>query len=86
MDEEKVLGLVGYVKVSKCRVKTLQSIGENFKIPTEIAREIDARTSQVSGALTKKKKKELIICVNEEAKKGRVYKCTDLGLMILQYL
>lgn len=86
MNEEKVLGLVGYVKVSKCRVKTLQSIGSNFKIPTEIARDIDARTSQVSGALNGLKEKELIICVNEDAKKGRLYKCTDLGPRILEYL
>ena len=32
------------------------------------------------------KKKNLVICVNEEVRKGRLYKCTDLGKEIIKKL
>lgn len=86
MEEQELLSLLGFVKVSPCRMKTLKSIGKNYKIPSEIARDIDARTSQVSGALSSLKERKMIVCLNEDVKKGRIYKCTDLGLKILDYL
>ena len=53
-------------------------------MPSEIAKENDIKTSQVSSALSDLKEKSLVICVNEEVRKGRLYKCTDLGLEILK--
>ena len=32
------------------------------------------------------KEKSLVICVNEEVRKGRLYKCTDLGKEIIKKL
>ena len=55
-------------------------------MPSEIANEININTSQVSAALSDLKKKDLVICVNEEVRKGRLYKCTDLGKEILKKL
>ena len=86
MDERKFFELLGYVKVSINRTKTMQTLGTDIKIPSEIAKESDIRTSQVSGSLADLKKVGLVICLNEEARKGRLYKCTDTSLEIIKYL
>lgn len=65
--------ILGYVKVSPYRTNTLRSIGSELKMPSEIAKEIDVRTSQVSSALADLKKYDLVICVNEEVKIGRAH-------------
>ena len=86
MDKMELYKILGYVKVSPYRTNTLRSIGSELKMPSEIAKEIDVRTSQVSSALADLKKYDLVICVNEEVRKGRLYKCTDLGLQIIEHL
>ena len=55
-------------------------------MPSQIAKEINVNTSQVSSALSDLKKKNLVICVNEEVRKGRLYKCTDLGKELVKRL
>lgn len=85
MDKE-MYELLGFVKVSRHRTNTLKSIGTELKIPSQIAKELNVKTSQVSSALMDLKNKNLVICVNEEVRKGRLYKCTPLGLKILKIL
>lgn len=86
MNEKELYSILGFVKISKYRIETLKAIGNSYKMPSEIARETDFKTSQVSSALLDLKKRNLVVCINEEAKKGRLYKCSDLGLKILDYL
>ena len=86
MDEKELFEILGYVKISTYRTNTLKSISDELKMPSEIANEINIKTSQVSAALSDLKKKDLVICVNEEVRKGRLYKCTDLGKEILKKL
>lgn len=86
MDKAELYKLLGYVKISSYRVNTLKSLQDKYKIPSEIAKELDVQTSQVSAALSDLKSKNLVICVNEEVKKGRLYKCTDLGLKVINEL
>ena len=86
MDEKELFEILGYVKISTYRTNTLKSISDELKMPSEIANEININTSQVSAALSDLKKKDLVICVNEEVRKGRLYKCTDLGKEILKKL
>ena len=86
MDEDKLFEILGYVKISPYRTNTLKSISNSLKMPSEIAREIQVNTSQVSAALSDLKKRNLVICVNEEARKGRLYKCSELGLEIIKLL
>lgn len=86
MDENQIYEILGFVKVSPYRTNTLKSIKNELKIPSEIAKEINVSTSQVSAALSDLKKYDLVICVNEEVRKGRLYKCTDLGKEILEKL
>ena len=86
MNEDKIYEIPGYVKISTYRTKTLKSLNDTLKMPSEIAKDINASTSQVSAALSDLKKQKLVICVNEEVRKGRLYKCSELGLEIIKLL
>ena len=86
MEEIELYKLLCYIKVSPYRTKTLQSLGNDLKMPSEIANDINIKTSQVSAALSDLKKHNLVICINEEVRKGRLYKCTELGLELLEYI
>ena len=86
MDEKELYRKLGFVKVSPYRTNTLKSIGNEIKMPSEIGKELDIRTSQVSAALSDLKQEKLVVCVNEEMRKGRLYKCTKTGLEVLKYL
>ncbi|MBQ9025823.1 MAG: MarR family transcriptional regulator [Methanobrevibacter sp.] len=86
MEEKELYRKLGYIKISPYRTNTLKSIGEDMKMPSEIAKDINIRTSQVSAALSDLKKQNLVICVNEEVRKGRLYRCTPEGLEILKYI
>lgn len=86
MDEKEIFEILGYVKISPYRTNTLKSLGDDLKMPSEIAKETNVKTSQVSTALSDLKRKDLVICVNEEVRKGRLYKCTDLGKEIIKKL
>lgn len=86
MNEREIFEILGYVKISPYRTNTLKSLGDDLKMPSEIAKENNIKTSQVSTALSDLKKKDLVICVNEEVRKGRLYKITDLGKEIIKKL
>ena len=86
MDENEIYKLLGYIKISPYRTETLKAVTDEFKMPSEIAREINVKTSQVSAALSDLKKKELVVCVNEEVRKGRLYTSTDLGKEVIKKL
>ena len=51
MNDKEFYLILGFVKISQYRINTLKSIGETLKMPSEIARENNYKTSQVSSAL-----------------------------------
>jgi predicted transcriptional regulator len=83
MDKKELYGLIGFVLSSRNRVKVLKAINEDYKMPSEIGRELDMNFALVSYSLSTLKRKKLVRCLNESASKGRVYVCTPLGLEIL---
>ena len=86
MNNDEIFQLVGYVMASEYRTNILKSIGENIKIPSAIAEDIGLRTNHVSNVLKNLKEANLVVCLNEDARKGRLYKNTDLGLEVLKFL
>ena len=86
MKDDEIFQLLGYVMASDYRKNILKSIGTDIKIPSAIAEEIGLRTNHISNVLNDLKKKELVVCLNENARKGRLYKNTDLALKILEYI
>ena len=84
LTEDEIWELIGYVKVSPIRMKTLKSLKTDFLMPSEIAKTTGLRTTQISSALSDLKERNLVVCKNESAKKGRIYQNTSLGLEILK--
>lgn len=82
-ESDELLKLTSYVTISKYREKTLKSIGDEVKIPTVIAKDSGIRTNHISKVLSELKSKEIVECINEEARKGRLYRLTDTGRDIL---
>lgn len=86
MNNQEIYSILGFVKISAYRTKTLKAIGDEFKMPSEISAELNLKTSQISTALMDLKNKNLVVCINEDVRKGRLYKCTDLGKEVLKLL
>ena len=86
LTEEETWDLIGYIKVSPIRYKTITTIKTSYYMPSEIAKITGFRTTQISNALHDLKEKNLVVCMNENARKGRLYKNTELGLEILEKL
>ncbi|MCQ2972212.1 MAG: transcriptional regulator [archaeon] len=81
--DDELLKLTSYVQISKYREKTLKSIGNDVKIPTKIAKDSGIRTNHISKVLNELKSKEMVECINEEVRKGRLYRLTDTGKDVL---
>lgn len=79
MNDNTLIKSVSYIKRSRNRTKIILMLSENFKMPSEIAREMDLKISQISGILSDLKKEEIVECINEEEKVGRLYRLTNKG-------
>ena len=73
MNEDEILNSLGYVMASSYRLNVIKYIAKGVKIPSDIV-------------LADLKETGLVICLNEDAHKGRLYKNTELSLEILKYL
>lgn len=78
MNDEK-LKLKGYIQASTYRTKVIKSLNKAPQMPTKIAKDIGIRPNHISMTLNQLKNKQLIKCINEEARKGRIYKLTEKG-------
>ena len=77
--EEDIIKTISYIKRSKNRLKVVYIIGDSFKMPSEIAEEMDLRINQISAILSDLKKENIVVCINEEEKTGRLYQLTPEG-------
>lgn len=78
MDDE-TLKLYGYVISSSYRKKSVRSLNDSNKIPTDLAEDIGVRTNHISKVLRELKECGIAECINEEKRKNRVYKLTSVG-------
>lgn len=77
---------IGFIKISSIRYTIIKTLDTDFLMPSEIVKETGLKPSQVSGALHDLKKENLVKCMNEKTKKGRIYQNTKLALKILEVL
>ena len=75
--------MIRYVNRSKYRSRTLKAIGEDIKIPKEIAEDSGILQNHISNVLRQLKEKDLVECLNPNARKGRLYRLSENGLDIL---
>ena len=85
MDDE-TLKTYAYVNISSYRVKTVKALKDEVKTPTNIAADTGIRTNHMSKVLKELKESGVAECVNESARKGRIYRLTDLGEEIVENL
>ena len=76
---DEMLIELSYVKISKYRTRVMKTLDGNVKIPTAIAQDTGIKTNHVSNTLAELRKRELIECINPEARKGRLYRLTEKG-------
>jgi len=84
--EQETIDKLGFVRASRYRNNILLFVGDSVKKPSEIANSVDVSDKNVSRYLKDLKSKNLIVCLNENAKMGRLYKLTDEGRELLEYL
>ena len=84
--EDEIWGMIGFIKISNARYRTLKCLRNENLMPTEISRKTQLTPAQVSVALHDMKKAKIVRCMNEKVKKGRIYQCTELGAQIMEIL
>lgn len=69
-----------YVRISKYRYRVMRVLSKDeVKIPKQISSEAGIRKNHISKILGELKNKKLVECINEESRKGRLYRLTSLG-------
>lgn len=84
--EDETLIKLSYVNISSYRAKTVKSLRGEVKIPTKIAEDTGILPNHISKVLKELKEAGVAECINEEAKKGRLYRLTDVGEEIAENL
>lgn len=85
MDDE-TLKKFAYVNISSYRNRTVKSLQNEIKTPTEISRDTGINRSHMSNVLRELKQSGIVECINEEVRKGRIYRLTGTGEEIADYL
>lgn len=83
---KETISQLAFVRSSKHRENILIFIDDEIKIPTEIAKNINISSKHISNYLGELKERNIIRCLNEKDKRGRLYELTPLGKEILKYL
>lgn len=85
MDDE-TLKKYAYVNISTYRVKTVKALKDDVKTPTKIANDVGIRPNHISKVLRELKETGVAECINEEVRKGRLYRLTSVGDEIVEKL
>ena len=71
---------ISIIKNSEYRKKILLSLTDiDYLTPSEISEKTKLRLNHVSNFLKDLKDNKLIICLNDNEKRGRLYQITELG-------
>ena len=62
----------------------MKSLDGEVLIPTQIAKNSDIRPNHISKVLAELKAHELVECINPEVRKGRLYRLTDKGEVLVK--
>ncbi|WP_459538153.1 transcriptional regulator [Methanobrevibacter sp.] len=62
------------------------AIKDDVKMPMEIAQDSGIDKNHISKVLRELKDEGIAECINEETKKGRLYRLTDIGIEIEEKL
>ena len=85
MDED-LINAISLVKSSKHRQKILELINDEVLTPSEISKKSSLRLNHVSMYLSDLKELEIVECLNEDSKKGRLYTASKLGKHVAEMI
>ena len=77
---------IGYIMASKYRKNIVEKLSNKNYMPSFLAKEINVQLSHVSRALKELEDKNIVKCLNEKSKKGRIYSLTELGKKLSQII
>lgn len=83
---DEILTEISFVEISTYRTKVVKSLKKSYNVPTGIAKDVDLNTNHVSKVLSELKAHGIVVCVNPEARKGRLYRLTEKGELIAEHL
>ncbi len=86
MLSEEMVNAVSLVKSSNYRYAVLKAIGDTVATPSELAKKTKLRLNHVSMVLKELKEANLAACLNENAKKGRLYTLTEKGKNVVSLI
>lgn len=75
-----------YVQKSKYRQKVLMALEDNVLMPKEISERSGIKTNHVSKVLAELRSKNLIEVLDDSVRKGRLYRLTSDGKIIVNIL
>lgn len=82
-DDNQIMECIGHIVSSSYREKVMNTLSEDkLKTPKQISQETGIITNHISNVLYNLKKHNLIQCVNESNRKGRLYTLTPLGAIV----
>jgi|TARA_B100001964_G_scaffold154012_1_gene169379 predicted transcriptional regulator len=84
MEKEMIKG-ISLLKNSEYRRKILESLSDaKYLTPSEISEKTEIRLNHISNFLKDLKDCKLVICLNDEEKRGRLYQITKLGKKVVE--
>lgn len=85
--DEKYLEELSVIKASRHKQNIIKILSnESLKIPSELGHELNLKTTHVSANLKELKEMNIVKCLNEDKKKGRLYCITDKGKILTKFL
>jgi predicted transcriptional regulator len=77
--------IIGFAKRSKNRQKAIKIL-EKPMMPSELGKEMKISLTHASKIIRELHSKQLVECLNEQLKVGRIYKTSKRGKSILKFL
>ena len=85
--QKELIDSISSIKNSKYRLEVLKALNEKKLLtPKEISKQVNLRLNHVSMTLSELKENDLVECVNDDSKRGRLYKIKHLGEKTLSWL
>ena len=84
--KDDLLKAYSLVISSETKIGIILSLSDRNLTPKRIAQKVQKRINHISAYLKKLKEGGIVICLNEDQKKGRLYILTDLGKQVYNEL
>lgn len=85
--QKELIDSISLIKNSKYRHEVLKVLNDKSLLtPKDISKKVNLRLNHVSMTLSELKEYDLVECVNDDSKRGRLYKIKPLGEKTLEWL